>query len=476
MSRLLYVPLVTTTGVDGDGYRDFFSFAERGDHFWYAVVPTWVADDLKASNRIHYVYLDTARYPFVNDLIGFPAFEMLQWFGRRGGKLVVDAAVTNCVGFGVYLRSLLSDRFRDDSVPVVVRDISRFYGREEDRVSRAITLAQCHYAARSRYEIEFAAKGLREILSPSSVRDFFGRSFVWPSMFPPREAKRGKGVTFFIGGDFENSSAKKWAVDVISRVATASGIDAILSTRTAKYKVDRAISDYSIFSSVNLDAESDTVERDEGRSHLFLSVAGRASDADEFEYELSLLARGQIGVFPHSELAEEEISGYPFLYNPGSVEEAESICEWVAQNWDEAVAMAETHVKAVVCKHWTSVAGVASKEIERIIAENYRINRLRDAGTKKAKVPLFHTVHSVAKKLGDRFALSVFLDVLEEHVSWLKPWGHKGALLDVNSMRSSLPTLYDLREMLDNLGWVDECRETEIFVKRIRDPLPAVLK
>jgi len=47
-------------------------------------------------------------------------------------------------------------------------------------------------------------------------------------------------------------------------------------------------------------------------------------------------------------------------------------------------------------------------------------------------------------------------------------------LQDIGKVGHVLPTLYDIREMLDNLGWVDTCEGQRIMLRKERDPLPGV--
>ena len=47
--------------------------------------------------------------------------------------------------------------------------------------------------------------------------------------------------------------------------------------------------------------------------------------------------------------------------------------------------------------------------------------------------------------------------------------------MSFGNVREPLPTMFDLRMMLDNLGWIDRCDGYKIVFERERDPLEGVL-
>jgi len=452
MRRLLYVPLVGSTSVaSNEGYREFYALTEAlraSDEkaFWYVVIPSWVTDGIRGHDRMQYVYLEGTRDVSVNDVVGFPSFELAQYFARRGGRYIVDGVLTNCVQFSLYLQRLLSDPAAKFLMPVFVRDHDEDSGSIDDSPFSWLMLAMnyigCYTAIRSRAERRLISRFVNRYANPSLGKLFVEQSIWWP---------RGYDI-----GKFDR------LVDEMKR--------------PVRPMIENALpkKDSSFIKYINAGVSKDTYLREVARSQFFVSTIGEY-DILAGEEELSRLLLGQVGVFPYIEMIRERLGKkYPFYYNSENQEEAMAMAAWVVENYGDAKEQIKPIIARLRKEHnQDCTAKKAWEQITKKIDETYVFHRVRPrAEADHKKQSLFFVVYNLAKKLGDEFSLDVFLDILEEHVTWLKPWSKKGTLKELGEVSAALPTLYDIRQMLDNLGWVDQCTGVNIMLRREREPWP----
>jgi hypothetical protein len=232
--------------------------------------------------------------------------------------------------------------------------------------------------------------------------------------------------------------------------------------------------DSSFFAINETGLSRDTYRRHASKfGHYFVSAAGEFG-VEQMDDDVMKMLLGQVGIFPFDPSVVERLGdSYPFLYNSGKTDEAYSLAAWVAENYEQATEMVEPYVQHLRKIHdqdrtllgfWDSM--------DHVISQHYETHRVKKSVD--GKKDLLTTVYEVASKLGDKFTLDVFLDVLEEHVTWLKPWGRKGTLQVYGDVETNMPTLYDLRTMLDNVGWVDQC-DAGVTLKCVREPIKGVL-
>lgn len=489
MRRVLIVPSVSTSSVaNSESFRELYALTEAisgsGERsFWYMAVPPWVRDGLRGHSNLHYLHVETTRDQKLNDVLGYSAFDLATWFARRGGTHIVDAVITDCVQFAWQLRQFMSDP-RREMVPVVVRDLRRRYeGRldTEPAASVAMSYAVNLVAATSSHNRKEIAKFLSTYLSPTMVRLFNENSFVWPTSADVEALdvcrdnieKPGAPVAF-VGGNVENKGTR--FILKVYRKLFALGVSSVVASTSSESSVRRSLpgDDVAYLSDIMANIPLDAYDMEVAKAHLFVSAAPSESVFDE---EVRRLVLGQVGVFPHEAFIVDVLGDdYPFYYNAGKEEEALAMASWVSENYDEATGMTEPFRTRVSKRlHQSSVFRGAWEHITGLIDQRYSIHELKDVPEGTAKVPLFNVVYNVANGLGDEFAMRVFLDVLEEHVTYLKPWGRKGTLQVLGQVKAAIPSLYDLRQMLDNLGWIDRCDQSEVVLTRERDPLPGVL-
>ncbi len=489
MRRVLIIPSVSTVSVaENASYQELYQLTEEvakagSDVFWYMVVPPWVRDGLQGHKRLHYVHVETTRDLELNDIIGYSAYDLAVWFARRGGKFIIDAVVTDCVQFSLQLSQFLSDP-SSVPVPVFLRDLRRRDRRRNpdlgSRLSIAMNYATARVGATSSWHKAELTEYVRSCLVPAQVKRFISRTFDWPLSIDldflencRDTVEKGKTPVVFVGGNPDDNGGKK--VLRICRKLFALGVEVALTSRSSPSRVKLLLPDRDIsyISEIKSSVPRDSYYLEAAKAHMFISV-GRTEGA--FHEELERLILGQVGVFPYKEFVIELFGDkYPFYYNEGDMDEAYEMTAWVAENYDEAIGMIEPFVKIVKEKLSRSQVFLdAWATMGNSIDEGYRVHTMRDAEDGKA-LPLLNAVKKVAEGLGEEFAMTVFLDVLEETVSYLKPWGRKGTLQTLGRVKTPLPTLYDLREMLDNLGWVDQHSGSEIIVRKVRDPLKGVL-
>jgi hypothetical protein len=469
---------------DDDGYREIYALTEairRSGRraYWHIVVPSWVTDGLRGHDKMSYVYLDCTRDVTTNDLVGFPAFELAQYFCRRGGRFIVDAVITGCSRYGVYLQQLLSDRATKTPMPMFIRERANpiAWNTVVEQVAQAVNYTYGHLAVESEGHRKSTLGFVRQHLTPAMQKVFLERSVLWPNGYNLDELDatmsgtiRHSGVTALCAGTFDEPKVYRDVLKMYRKLFASANIQSTIVTTSAMYKVHRAYpsKDRAFLRSIDVSLFHDAYRREVAKNHFFISAVSGFDCASVLEDELLSLLLGQVGVFPRGPLTSTRLDGYPFMYD--NEDEALSLAEWVALNWEKALRMVEPFVSGL--RNELSVDNAANvfwSEICHRIDSCYKIHQM-----KNTKKDAFRTVYDVATKLGEQFDLDVFLDVLEEHLTWLKPWG-KGALKEMGRVSPGLPTLYDIREMLDNLGWVDACDGMNIVLNREREPAEGVL-
>jgi len=489
MPRILYVPLVSQQTLDGnEGFREFFDFStylrDKGeDIYWYVVLPQWVQDGLRGHDRMQYVYIDNTRDYLVNSIAGFPAYEIAQYFARRGGRFVVDAVLSNCVQYAGYLSCLLNDPVRKSSLPVVIRDHNEDVDfRIVDNVNTWLLLASnyvsCHTALCSETERQVLSTFVSRKTNPSMSKVFRDRSFFWPRAHDlskvlqvveeQSEVKKARECPVLLcGGDFNFVANKRFEMKVARKLFVITPIKVLVASWSPRYKVEKVFPqlDRSFIQGINARMGLEVYCRSLASAHLFVSCASEF-DLAAHEEEIGRLLYGMVGIFPHEPWVISRLGkDYPFYYNTGNADEATVLAEWIVTNYDEAVEMIFPLILRLRDEQRLSkVSGQVWEEISMLIRNQYRVHL--DRSGKDGKLTLFQVVEKVAKGLGNEFHLDVFLDVIEEHLPWLKPWGRKNSLKVLGDVPQSLPTLYDLREILDNLGWVDTCDQANIIVRK----------
>jgi hypothetical protein len=487
MRRVLIIPAISTTSVASNfSFQELFEFSEIVSEnkgvYWYIVVPPWVRDGMKGHKNLQYVHLETTRDIEVNDIVGYSAYEVATQFARRGGKYVVDAVITDCVEFSLQLQRVLSDLTKNP-VPVFVRDLRRKYLHKKElcKFSVAQSLVQGFSGVTSRSHRSEVVSFLSESLKASVVNSFIDRSFVWPLssnldyLDKFKSVEKRDEMSVFLGGEPEDNGGAEVlgiyknlfaCVDVDVRIVTTSSM--------SRLKVVLRDGDYSYLGDMKAGVPVEAYYTEMAKSHLFVSVA---ESEKSFHDDLEKMVLGQVGIFPwksNSFVANYFDSDYPFLYLPGDHDQALSMAQWVVDNYKDSVSMISKYVdkirklidrKNVFVRVWS--------ELEKVIFRQYRVYKMKE-WNKLKRMPLFNAVNHVATQLGDQFAMRVFLDILEEQVTWLKPWNRKETLVTFGVNKEPLPTVFDLREMLSNLGWEDTCESPDIVLFKKHDVVKGV--
>lgn len=488
MRRMLYIPYIDRKSVsDNPGFNEFYAFSDflqkSGERvYWYVIVPPWVTDGLRWHDHMQYVYVDNVRDNLVSDIVGFSAMEVAQYFSRRGGKFIIDGILSNCVQFSLYLSRLLGDLSRGSRVPVFIRDhkMDGFSDSMDhgDMSFVASNYIGCHTFCRSKSESRLVFDFVRNASNPSIEKFARMKSFIWPLSYDVEKFNNDIGndsVIFFVGGSFKHIGKRRRELRIASNLFVKNYVNVSLSTWSHGKRVRESFpgGDSSFISSIQLDIPRGLYDTTVSNSGVFVSFS-ESNEISDQEEEIGRLLHNQVGVFPYLRWAIDRVgSDYPFFYNSGNDDEALILAEWIACNYKEAVDSISHITERLLSEHCISGSSAACWDsMKSNIDSQYKIWEMKSS--RSGKRTLFQTVYSIASTLGDEFYLDVFLDVLEEHFSWLKPFGRKGTLKIFGELRNYIPTLYDIREMLDNLGWIDVCDHSDIRLKRKREPHTSV--
>jgi len=483
--RLLYVPSVYRSSlIDNDGYLEFCDLVNQLHdcnevYHWYVIIPKWVKDGLKPLPGVDYIYYDSVRDLRVNQTVGFPALELAKDFARRGGRYVIDGVLTNCIGFAGYLRYILSDPGSNSRIPVFVRDCGDWNGvfRDvfEDWFVLASNLVSTHVAVRSETERNVFTGFLTKYANPSARNVFIKSSLIWtPGYSVTRTSNidsKDRKPVMFCGGSFNSLFRRKIELEVASYLYAKNIASIVLVTQSPRHEIINIIrgGDVSFFDHFSAGAKRKECEIAEVKGDFFVSSVSEYFPLN-VELEVRRLMLGQVGIFPYHGLAVERLGEkYPFFYNSENLDEAIVMAEWVAKNILEAKEAISSFVEDLFKLYDPrKTSMVLWKGMGKIIDENYRVHKFKVSKETNRK-PVILVIKDIAEKLGERFSFNVIIDILEEHVPWLKPWNRKGTLKTYGEVPINLPTVFDLREMLDNLGWTDMCDGKDIFFERTKD-------
>jgi len=473
--RLLYIPNVTRQSlVDNVGFQEFLKISEAThrlglDVYWYVVVPSWATDGMRGHQRLQYLYMDSTRDGAVSELVGFSADEIAKFFSRRGGRYIVDAIISNKAGFASYVASLLGDPFGHATIPVIIRDngdtIKKLSSNNDrDLFFMLSNYVNCYTALRSNSEMSIVSSIVGKNLSPSIARTFVNRSFVWNSSFDQvdRCDRSDDSLVVFSGGDFRNSANRRRELLLYRRLFATHGVKVVVYTGSSRSRIKQAFpdGDESFISSINPNVQMGAYTSHLSMADMFVSFSSKFDTVD-IDDELSRLLHGQVGVFPYARCSADRLGeDYPFYYNSGNSDEAFAVASWVVDHIGDARGMITDVVDKIRSNHFVDhvAGGVVGK-----IADIVHSHSGEYGGTRERSIDV---IGGVAERMGDSFPLDVFLDVMEEHLTWLKPFGRKGALKDFGSVRHNMITLYDIRSMLGDLGWVDLCNSSNIVLER----------
>jgi len=471
MKRFLIVPnIFKKTVVDNAGYREFYNLTKIVSSidsvYWYMVVPSWVQDGLLGHDRLTYVHLDPSHDRIINDIVGFPALEIARQFARRGGRNIIDGVVTDNVYFSAYLGKLLSDQNSKYDVPVFLRK----HGKVSIDSDLDAILVAANYAASSVAPVSELNKNnivasISENISPVVRRTMRKKMFLWTQGYDMSVVDRLRMVpkdnTLFVGGSFEHNVKKREQIKNAVRLSSANVLNSVLASCSKSYVVNRFLNDgdRTSFVSVKTGLGTDMYLSEMSMAGCFISFADSKWDSGDMEDELLRLMVGQVGVFPYVDVVVSILGeDYPFYYNDGNILEAAALVEWIVANLKDAQKKISDIVDKLILEH---------DEKETFTSAWQHMSKVSDdcsVSIDKMNKALVEQVENVAVALGNEFFLDVFLDVLEEKVPWLKPWGRKGLLKEYGDIDRSLPTLYDLRAILSFLGWHDACNSAEIKI------------
>lgn len=487
--RLLYVPSVSRASLlDNDGYLEFCnlvdSLAKIGEQFyWYVLIPSWVRDGLRPFERVEYIYSDSVRDARINQTVGFPAFEIAKDFARRGGRFVIDGVLTNCIGFSGYLSYILSDPDANARVPVFVRDWGNVFDVYKDRFLDwfvlASNLVSSHVLVRSETEKRVYTKFLSRYANPSARRIFCDSTVFWPPGYSLASVRRAEDSSrtpvMFCGGEFSHLLRRSVEFDVARVLYAGGNSNIVLVTHSSMNDVKSVLpgGDSSFFSRFSVGVSRKECEAAETCGDFFVSSISEFHPLSA-EQDLKRLLVGQVGIFPYCGLAVECLGDdYPFFYNYENSGEATAMAIWVSENIVEARRLIAGHVVRLAAKRGqVESSSHAWDGIGRVIDEWYCVHKIRSSRSGRKSV--MQVLFEISGKLSNRFSLDVIVDILEEHIPWLKPWNKKGTLKEYGDVPSNFPTMFDLREMLDNLGWTDMCDGRDVFFEKTKDINPEV--
>lgn len=485
MIRVLLLPSVARKEAGNHpAYTEFLSLAacvaknNPGEGFFYCVVPSWSRDSLVVVPGVHYEYVDATRNQGFTRMVGLPPFELAQRFARRGGRFVVDVVLTDEIYFAPYLQRVLSDPVAEHKVLFFLRDYEFVHLSSEsivDKASLAVGFASGSLLSRSEQQGNEMLGFSSQNANPAISRLVANRSAVWPVGydFSKLEPKKNKDFTLILATDFSDVSYCARVLRLYRTVSAAAQkkIKVVVASQENQKRAEKCLpdGDASFVSSFRCGLTTEELMGEFASADAFF-VPDRVSTDQNYETEILGLACGCVGVLPNREQYASRIGSvevYPYYYEPAmEKDQAAEFLLWGIDNRDGfSSVMAESNVSGMLRelhdKNRTS--RLIWDTIKKRVAAAYTTHDLMGKAGKKTS--LVKSVHEVAKKLGDRFDLVSFVDVLEEQVSWMKPWGKKGAIHEVGQS-TTLPTLYQLREILDNLGWVDVGGSPGVTVQR----------
>jgi glycosyltransferase involved in cell wall biosynthesis len=439
--------------------------------FFYMILPEWAQDPWPDEPNQFTITVPMNKDFWMNEMIGVPAEPLAEAFCRRGGKYIVDMLYTEMVRPSWYMGQVISDYRSRHSLPVFITDpitIGGWVNRTwEHRVANAYSYLHGYPLATSTFEENGYRELVTDFFRPAYIDKFNQRIHRVPvaidiaSYQKVRDEEQGnkhEKVSLFCGMRFNEDKGIKFIMDVF-RTLYASGRDIYVcsTTGTDQIKGTQQIpdKDMSMLKTMKFGCPRDEYVQEAARCHVFLSASKVESFAMHIVEQLTL---GLIGVLPNAQWVWDWIpKEYPFVYEPGDRVEAYTMISWVMDNYERAYEMARPFMDYVAKAY-------DSKESSKAIfdAFNQRIDErfvdytkkpLRFSKGGKFRYPFRLEVCDAADSLGESFSMPQLLQVLKARMKGTDV----GVFTKLGGPRLGVPTLYDIRMMLESYGWTDAC-------------------
>lgn len=377
----------------------------------------------------------------------------------------MDACICGCPPFALYLKRILSDPRRDD-LPVYIREPIRH--RSMGGLETALSMAGCSTLTRSNGDLRDRVQAISDLVSPAVLRKILGNAIEWRTghdldLYDTIAQKATNSPVLFLGNVSDRSMARRILALYRGLYATGLGVT-VVSTDSMSVVNDRfPDNDRSYVSTLKGGVDYREYLSYAGLCGIFVSLARDDSNLAVSNVEIQNMLMGQIGILPKTDYTIRLLDrDYPFLYTDESA--AMDMAAYIHESYDSARKKISKYRGRLRDKFgWHNTNVDAWSAISAHIKKGQNHGSIRS----KRRSDLFGTIQRVAEGLGDKFRFDVFLDVLEENATWIKPWGYKGAITTLGKSEN-LPTQYDIIEALGELGWTDMCDGEIAFMKRTK--------
>jgi len=394
-------------------------------------------------------------------------------FNMRTGIYPIDAVITEKTGIALLMQKLISDiRYAKEEdyvkVPVVIvedRAWSRTKGHQfvdwQEFALRALSYSCLRSVVLTSFEKDEVIDASKQYVSPALLRRLKENVTVINLGIPLENVDRAvKGVkkrekfTLFWGGRLSAQKRPFFVLEQFLKMFEGGrDVDIVVTTpHVASIKFAKKLDEYMRRYSglkIMFDVGRDEYLRLCASSHVWMS----ASLHEGFSVGMcEMMATGVPGIVPRRPWSVEMLGeDYELFYDPRSFEEAATLLRWVYENYDEAVEIGRRTRERVIKKFDNRM--FADMLLARVEEEVLRNRSL----VEKFIVNESSKVGQTVVMLADRFEkMGIDEFSLHELAYEFKKFSYGGISFD-DGARMQDPSLWDIRQFLMSMGYVDLC-------------------
>jgi hypothetical protein len=410
--------------------------------------------------------------------------DFAKYFYVRGGKYLIDCIYSTRLFEGVHISQLLTDYRTSHYVPVVLATIAPWEygtfseGRKRPKIqydcATAMSFALCNPIFYGRRDYLNSQQYVRQCLSP-----YFQRMFEKTCMYTDialtipemdeiiKSTQKYKKFTLYYGTRFATVKQVDKVMKVYEQLySSGMDVDIVFTTQTGwrqiakrKYVQDTLKSGSIRYLITSYDKFR--YMREAARGHVFMA-ASLDENLSSFIFEQIYL--GLIGVLPNRPWVLESLpKEYPFLWN--NLSEAYGMIKWIYENYEQAKAKINPYRKMINEKY--DLPNMMQDLVNHIrkVAQ-IGIERNREMTGTQSRSRIWKEVQNfvISEYDEDAIRLQSFLKMIDKRFT-----GFKTALLEKPGGPSrTVPTKILFKNMLEKMGYEDNCQEAEPVFERRR--------
>ncbi len=345
--RILVIPLIGISNINSDSdylyYADIIKGAKKRGWYFYMVLPEYAEGEVDELPNCEYVYVPMGK-DFFEESMHFP-YELLEKFGRRGGKYLIDLIMTTRTGGSVMGQSMLSDFRRKDYIPtVLVEAMVRAWKKpnDVDASLRAMSYCLSYTWLLSTEEKKRALDIITRVASPYLVNQFLENSKVIETGVRVEQldktiakAKLNDKFSLFFGGRFSVEKRPEIMKELVEKLYSyGRDIEVYVTTQHVNSRYLRKYGNSVVYTDLKKGCSREDFLDTASSSHVFICSSDDESWPSGFWEQLYVIG---IGIFPDKPWVRANLpKDYPYIYK--DIMEGHTMLRYILDNYEEAKA------------------------------------------------------------------------------------------------------------------------------------------